>query len=108
VDWLIDFFASFFDLLTSLFVAVLSPVFKVLGYLVYWICDGILYSFWLYLSTLDMSAVAFDWAARWAGLPPQLVYLVTAVGLPQCLLIISEAILVRFLINLIPAEFTRI
>jgi hypothetical protein len=103
-----DWFYEFFVLLGAILVAFCAPIFKVIGYLLYWACDGVIYSFWLYLATLDMSALAFDWVANWAGLPPQLIYLVTAVGLPQCLLIISQAILIRFLINLIPAEFTRI
>jgi uncharacterized membrane protein YeiH len=50
----------------------------------------------------------FNYAATWSHLPTQLIWLINAVGLPQCFAILGAAYLIRLTLNLIPSVFTRV
>ena len=47
------------------------------------------------------------YAANWANLPDQAIWLITALGLPQCIAMLGAAYLVRLGLNLIPSWATR-
>lgn len=74
----------------------------------FFIIDGLLTAIYAIVSTLDLGSLVFNVAGLWAGLPPQVIYLVNAVGIPSGLSMILYAIVIRMLLNLIPAAFTRI
>lgn len=62
----------------------------------------------LVLSGLDLPSYMLDYTQIWGLLPCQVVWIINACGLPQGLGMIGVALMVRFTINLIPAEFTRV
>lgn len=100
-----------------------NALFDFLGRMLTWTLDGILWilkkAFFLpfdgiltviqgLITTIDLSAFVASYAMNWAGMPTQLIWFVNAVSLPQGITIISGAIAIRMLLNLIPAAFTRI
>ncbi len=70
--------------------------------------DGILIVIHGFMAAIDFSEVAFNYGAKYSHLPPQLIYLCSAVDLPQMFAYITGAIIIRMTVNLIPAAFTRI
>lgn len=72
------------------------------------ISAGILSTISGFIAGISLSGVAFNFAGQWAGLPPQAIYLVNASGIPEFMTIIAAAYVIRFLLNLIPAVFTRV
>ena len=50
----------------------------------------------LRLAAVDLSSVVFNYAATWSHLPTQLIWLINAVGLPQCFAILGSAYLHPF------------
>ncbi|BCO08816.1 hypothetical protein GF1_11920 [Desulfolithobacter dissulfuricans] len=108
LDWLKDFINSFWDLLVSILSWLLDAVFLVISFVGYTIYDGFLMVVQAFFATLDFSSVAFTHAAEWSSLPPQLIWLINQLALPQCITIVSSAILLRVLLNLVPAALTRV
>ncbi|WP_456385293.1 hypothetical protein [Desulfolithobacter sp.] len=108
LDWLIDFINSFWDLLVSILSWLLDAVLLVISFVAYTIYDGFLMVVHAFFAALDFSSVAFTHAAEWSSLPTQLIWLINQLALPQCLTIVSGAIMLRVLINLIPAALTRV
>ena len=87
-----------------------------------WLVDGIFYvlkgTVWLFgtgvlgsaagiIHGIDFSSVIFQFAAGWGGLPPQMIYVVNAVGIPQFITIVASGYAVRLALNLIPSWITR-
>lgn len=103
-----EFIASFWESIKAAFVTFLNTVFSLIGWVFYCIFDGFLAVVFAFFDTLDLSVVAFDMAASWSDLPPQLIWLIVQLSIPQCLTIITGAIGVRLLLNIIPASLTRI
>lgn len=103
----IDFITSFFQVLWGFIKLALSGFFTVISAFIYMILDGLLTVVTLFVSSLDLSALAFTQYAQWANLPPQAIYLVNQLALPQCASMIAGAMMVRLLLNLIPAAVTR-
>ncbi len=101
-------FTAICDFLLTIFTWALDGVLWLLGKAFFLPFDGLLTAITAVFSAIDLSAFASTYAMDWAGLPPQMIWLVNAVGLPQGLTILAAAITIRMILNLIPAEFTRI
>jgi len=103
---------AFYDALVSylgtLFKWLLDGVLWVIGKVLYVIFDGLLTVIDTIFKSIDVSSYLTSNALSWANMPSQLIWLVNQIGIPQGLTIIASAISLRMLINLIPAEFTRI
>lgn len=74
----------------------------------YLILSGLLYSLYALVSAISFSSVVFQWTAGWAGVPAGTIYFVTACKLPEAVTIVSAAIIVRMLLNLVPGAVTRV
>lgn len=74
----------------------------------YFVFDGLLTVVYAIVGSLDVGSFVVNTAGVWGGLPPQLIYLINAIGLPSGLSIVLYAIIIRMLLNLIPAAVTRI
>lgn len=74
----------------------------------YFIFDGLLTIIYSIVGALDLSSLVVNAAANWAALPSQAIYLVNALAIPQCISMMIYAIIIRMVVNLIPAAFTRI
>ena len=108
MQWLKDFVNGFFDNLLEKLEWLLEGFGEILSWIVFTIYDGLLTVIHTFFSATDLSAVAFNIAAQYSGLPTQLIWMINKVALPQATSYIVAAILVRMVINLIPAAFTRI
>ncbi len=108
MTWLKDFVNKFFGLLMDGFLWLAEAVGEVLSYLAFTIYDGLLTVIFLFADTVDLSAMAFNMAAQYAGLPTQLIWLINQVNLPQSLTYIAGAIVIRMILNIIPAAVTRV
>lgn len=107
-SWLTGWFDAFLSWLVTLATWILNGAVTVVEAALYYPFDGLLTTIETFVSGLDLSALAFSYTSMWAGLPPQFVYFVNAVGIPQGLSMIIAAVGIRMVINLIPAAFTRI
>lgn len=108
MDTFLTFVGNFFSSLWGFFKLALSGFFTVISSFFYMILDGLLTVVHLFVSSLDLSALAFTQYAEWANLPPQAIYLVNQLALPQCTSLIAGAMTARLLLNLIPAAVTRV
>jgi hypothetical protein len=70
--------------------------------------DGILTVITAFVSSLDVGQLVFNSASTWGLLPPQMLYVINAIGFPQGLTLVAYAIGLRMLLNLIPAALTRL
>lgn len=105
---LVSFVNAFFTSLQVALKWVLDGGMWILKTVLFVILDGLFTVIVSFVSAIDLSTVISSGAASWAGLPPQMLYLVNQCGIPQGLSLITGAIVVRMIINLIPAAFTRI
>lgn len=105
---LIDWLSSFWDSLVASFLWLLDAVLVLLQFVFFTILDGFLSVIETMVSAIDFSAVLFNYAASWSALPSQLIYLINAVGLPQCFAMLGGAYAIRLTLNLIPSWATRV
>lgn len=103
-----EFLNSFWQYLIGVIGDLLSTLFNVVAWVLYIIFDGFLATTYAYFDALDFSSVAFSMAAEMSSLPDQLIWLVNALTIPQCLTVVAQAMLLRVVMNLIPAAITRL
>jgi hypothetical protein len=108
MQWLKDFVNGFFGYLLDGFLWLAEAIGQVLSFVFFQIYDGLLTVIFLFTSAIDLSAVAFNMAAKYAGLPTQLIWLINQVNFPQFTAYIVGAIIIRLLLNLIPTWATRV
>lgn len=108
MTWLLDFINSFFSILWKGFLWIVEAIGTVIGFLLYTIYDGVLLVIHAFASLIDLSVVAFNMTATAANLPPQMIWIINQIAIPQGLMIVGGAITIRMLLNLIPAAFSRI
>ena len=108
MDALIGWFENFWNALKVPLTWLLDGFLYVLKLIFFIALDGLLTTVQSFFLIIDLTSLSLNAAAYWSGLPPQLIYIINAVGLPTCLGIIANAIFIRLVLNLIPAAFTRI
>ncbi len=101
-DWIVIQFETFINVLYNVYVSIRDVLFDIPP----WILDqmlgistGLLTSVLSILEPVDMSQYL-------TGLPSEVSWVLSITGIPQCIGIISTAIVVRLLLQLIP--FTRL
>ena len=105
---IIDWLAAVWGLVEKGFTWILDGFVLLLQFVAYTILDGLFLVVETALAAIDVSAIVFNYAASWSALPTQLVWLINAVGLPQCFAILGAAYIIRLTLNVIPATFTRV
>ena len=111
INWLsavYAWFANFWHWIEETVKWILDGLILLLQFVFFTIFDGLLTVIESIITGIDLSSVAFNYAANWANLPDQVIWLITALGLPQCITMLGAAYLVRFTLNLIPASLTRV
>lgn len=108
MQWLKDFINGFFSHLYSGLLWLLEGLIQAISYFLYTLYDGFLLIILSIFQSIDLSELAFDMAAQYAGLPPQLIWLINTVDLPQFFAYIVFGIVIRMLLNFVPAALTRI
>ena len=107
-ETVLTFFTWLADTLLTLFIWLLNGFIEVFGWLFFTVFDGILVVVHGIFASLDLSALAFNTAASWSSMPPQLIWFINEIALPQCLTMVVGAVGIRMLLNLLPAAVTRI
>lgn len=103
IDWLV----SFWEHITTALKWVLDGALYVLKAAFFFFWDGLLTAIYAIVGALDVGSLVVSVGGLWVGLPPQLLYLINAVGIPTGLTMIFYAIVIRKLLDLIPAALTR-
>jgi len=86
----------------------LDGIITLLQFALFTILDGLFSVLEAFLASINLSSVLFNYAASWSSLPPQLIWLINAVGLPQCCALLGTAYMIRLTLNLVPGVFTRV
>nr|WP_321467273.1 hypothetical protein [uncultured Desulfobulbus sp.] len=105
---IIDWLETFWSWIETGFTWILNGLLVLIQFVFFTIFDGLLTVIETALAAIDLSSVIFNYAAAWSSMPTQLVWLINAVGLPQCFTILGAAYLIRLTLNLIPSIFTRV
>lgn len=105
---IIDWLSAFWNWVETGFKWILDGFILLVQFVAFTILDGLFLVVETALAAIDLSSVLFNYAATWSSLPAQLIWLINAVGLPQCLAILGAAYLIRLTLNLIPSVFTRV
>lgn len=108
MDYLVSFFGFFWTSFKQLLTWLLEGLSFVISGVFYLLVDGLLTVIYAIVATLDFGTVIATYAGYWSGLPPQLIYVINACGIPSGISILVWAIGIRLLINLIPAAVTRV
>jgi len=108
MDVIMGFINGFFAIIQDLLKWVLDGLMYVLKTALYFPFDGLLTAIEGLISALDISQLMISSASTWGAMPPQLLYVVNAIGIPQGLSLLAYAYGIRMAINLIPAALTRI
>lgn len=103
-----DFINAFWSGLQAVLSWLLDGALYVLKAALYFPFDGLLTCISSFVSALDLSGILFTSATTWGALPPQLLYVLNQIALPQCLSLMLYAYIIRLTLNLIPAALTRI
>ena len=105
---IIDWLSTFWCWIETAITWILDGFILLLQFVFFTILDGLLTIIETFFAAVDLSSVVFNYSASWSGLPDQLVWLISAVGLPQCFTILGAAYLIRLSLNLIPSWATRV
>ncbi|MGD9686358.1 MAG: DUF2523 family protein [Desulfobacter sp.] len=104
---IINWLSSFWNHIQTALKWGLDGVLYVLKAVLFFAFDGLLTVVYSIVAALDVGSLTVSLVGLWADLPPQLLYVVNATGLPTGLSMIFYAIVIRKLLDLIPAAFTR-
>lgn len=102
ITWLGSAFPWLLDSLGTLLEWLLDALVYIIKAVPYLMIDGVLTSIKLFISALDLSAIALQFVAGFGLIPPQAAYFMCAIGFPQFVSLIAAAYVVRFLLNLKP------
>ncbi|WP_319548099.1 DUF2523 family protein [Desulfogranum marinum] len=108
LDTLHTWLSGFWEAIYTGFSWIMDGLLLALEFVFFSIVDGFFTVVETFFATLDLSAVAFNYAAQWSSLPDQVVWLISGVGLPQCLTMLGGAYALRLVLNLIPSVLTRV
>ena len=105
---MMDFINGFWSKILEFFTWLLNGVVHVLHVFGFWLWDHFLSIVSTCVNALDVSGLVLNQAQTWGLMPPQFVYLLNQLGLPQCFNIIAAAYLIRLTLNLIPGALSRV
>jgi len=102
-DWLqgfVNWFASFINDILQAFIGWVTDA-------VYYVFDSILTAFETLITAIPVPA-AWTNLDPWAGFSPQTYYMLDKFNIGTCLTIVFAGWTIRWLLNFIPAAFTRV
>lgn len=108
INAIIKALSSLWDAFKHLIIWFLDVVVGILKSIFYWFFDQLCtFVLWV-INGIDLQNFSLSDFMNWAGLPPQLTYILNACGFSTCLTMVSSALLIRLLLNLIPSWATRV
>ncbi|AAL49742.1 TPA: DUF2523 domain-containing protein [Vibrio cholerae] len=102
MDWVIDLFNKLIEFLYRLLITLIDMLKDVF----LWLIDGVLSAVNLLLEKALSLIEPMDVSSYLTGIPSGAAWVISAIGIPQCLGMIMSAIIVRILLQLVP--FTRL
>lgn len=105
---LMEFLVNLGKKLQSIFYWFTDKIHDVLVGLWNFIVDALCYLVEQFVRAIDFKSELFDASGTLAGLPPQLIYLMNECGVDNMILILTSALFIRFMLNLIPGALTRV
>ena len=105
---LLDWLSQVWSWVETGFKWILDGLILLVQFVVFTILDGLFLVIETFFSAINLSSITFNYAATWANLPEQLIWLISATGLPQCLTLLGGAYAIRLTLNLIPSWATRV
>lgn len=108
INAIIEWLGHLFEYIYAFGKWILDGLMFLLALVVYMIFDALLTCVEKFFELLDLGVMTGSAACQWANLPPQMIYCLNQIGIPQALTMLIGAVMVRITINLIPAEFTRV
>lgn len=106
--WLLEYVNKFWETFVSILEWLGDGIIWATKASVFSMFDGLLTCISAYTSSLDFGSFLANLSGLWSLLPPNAVYVIGQCGFAQGLALISQAIIIRMALNLIPAAFTRI
>ena len=107
-SWLLNFVDGFFSAIIDILRWCVDGCVWALKSGLYWIFDGLLTTVLAMITSLDFTSYLMDVTGLWSVLPSQVSYLISQTGFTQGLSMISYALTLRLMLNLIPGVFTRV
>jgi hypothetical protein len=108
MQFIADFFNSFWMYLKAAFVWVLHAQGYILGEVAKCLFSGLLVVVSGTINALDVGTILTKISSAWGLLDPRIAWFMVNLGISQGLGILGLAFGIRFLLNLIPAAFTRV
>lgn len=99
---------NFVEYMKEVFFALLSPVWDFIKWCIAEIFDIFCTLIEMIVGAISLPAELTTSAFNWAGLPPQVLYVLDQLGISVCISILMAALTVRLTLNLIPGAFTRV
>lgn len=100
--WLKDIYQKIMDLIYSIYISIRDMLFDI----PLWIFDEIFKLGNRAIQSILQSFKPFDLSNYLTFIPPEVSWVLSMIGFPQCLAIIASAIAIRLVLQLIP--FTRL
>lgn len=105
---ILSFFSGIVEMILGIFTWLLNGIVWLLLKIIYFIFDGFFSVIVAFINGINLNDVMPYIQSSWGELPAQIIWLANAIGLPQGLGMLGSAYLIRMLLNLIPAAFTRV
>jgi hypothetical protein len=105
---IMSFLNSFISIINSFVLWIANALTAILWGSLYIIMDGLLTVIVGIVGLIDVSTIVTSLASSWGIVPPVVIWFINQCGFPQAVALIAYAYGIRMLLNLIPAEFTRI
>ena len=102
--WYTDFWTWLYDVVKW----ALDGAVSVIVWAVKILFEGFLFLVTSLIQGLDLGSYAIQYAVLWGGLDSRVTWFIGNLGIGQGLTMLTAAIGIRLLLNLIPAAFTRI
>jgi hypothetical protein len=107
LDQLLNALAWFYGVFYKVINYALDGLILILKSVLWLVMSGLLTAIQGIIDGISYSSVAFQWAAAYSAIPPQAVYVMSRIGLPEFITIVGGAYAVRLALNLIPSWATR-
>ena len=108
MDNIVSVFKNLWNAIVHALVWCLDVITNVLQSMLNYVVDKICGFVEWVVSHISFNVTLFTDGLNWLGLPTQALYVMKHIGVDQCLFMVSTAMLIRLLMNLIPSWLSRI
>lgn len=105
---ILDFLNSFVTILFTVLTWALDALIWILVFSFKILISGLFTIVYSVISALDVGSILVNLSSQWGGLDSSVAYILNQTGIPTGLSMLGAAYAFRFVLNLIPAAFTRI